>query len=123
VLRVLLIDGDARVRQGLRVQLQLEPGVVVVGEAETDAQAFALAQNLLPDVVIMDVDKPGKFGLDTIRALHHINPCCPLVILSMYDDLASRNNALAAGADTYVGKGSVELFRDALHDLLVPRRH
>lgn len=122
VLRVLLIDGDPRVRQGLRVQLQLEPGVTVVGEAETGAQALALAESLRPDAVIMDVDMPGMDGLAMTRAFRCLNPCCPVLILSIYDDPARRRSALAAGAQAYVGKRSVDLFRDALQELIAAKQ-
>jgi DNA-binding NarL/FixJ family response regulator len=118
VVRVLLVDGDPRVREGLRVQLQLEPGVSIVGEADTATDALAFAQEMCPDVVIIDVDQPDMDGIALTREFNRLSPCSRIIILSIYDDAARRSVALAAGAHAFVGKGSVEFFRNAFHEMV-----
>ena len=118
MVRVLLVDGDPRVREGLRVQLQLEPGVRIVGEADSAPQALAYARETCPDVVIIDVDQPGMDAIALTKEFSRLLPCSQILILSIYDDDARRSLAMAAGAHAFVGKGSVEFFRDAFHEMM-----
>ena len=65
-LRVLIVDDEAPAREGLRLRLQREPGVTVVGEAESAAQANALIASLSPDLVLVDVEMPGATGFSVV---------------------------------------------------------
>ena len=107
-IRVLLVDDQPAVRQGLRIRLVLEPDVEVVGEAGDGAGAISLAQSLRPDVILMDVKMPGMDGISTVRTLRALAPESAVVILSLYDDASTRAGAEEAGAAAFVAKHEVE---------------
>ena len=107
-IRVLLVDDQPAVRQGLRIRLVLEPDVEVVGEAGDGAGAISLAQSLRPDVILMDVRMPGMDGISTVRTLRAVAPESAAVILSLYDDARTRARAEEAGAAAFVAKHKVE---------------
>jgi DNA-binding NarL/FixJ family response regulator len=107
-IRVLLVDDQPAVRQGLRIRLVLEPDVEVVGEAGDGAGAISLAQSLRPDVILMDVRMPGMDGISAVRTLHAVAPESAVVILSLYDDASTRARAEEAGATAFVAKHQVE---------------
>ena len=104
-IRVLLADDHSVVRFGLRSLLELS-GMEVVGEAVNGREAIRLAQELEPDVVIMDVTMPGLNGVDATETLRE---CCPetrVVILSMHSSSEHVHRAFVAGASAYLLKGS-----------------
>jgi two-component system response regulator NreC len=102
--RVLLVDDHAVLRAGLRLLLDAEVDIEVVGEAEDGRQALQLVQELNPDVVILDLTMPGLGGLDTLRSLHKLSPACRVLVLTMHKDEGYLRRALAAGAMGYVLK-------------------
>jgi DNA-binding NarL/FixJ family response regulator len=107
--RVLLVDGEARVRDGLRMWLALQPDVAVVGEARDGAEALALARALDPDVVVLDLMvldllMPEAGGPNAIKALGAVAPRSAVVVLGLRDDAVTRARARAAGAHAFVGK-------------------
>jgi len=104
MITVLLVDDQSIVRQGLRMQLALEPDLKVVGEAENGEEALAVAMQLQPDVVLMDVELPLVDGIRTTAKLRTAAPKSAVVILSLYDDARTRVEAEAAGAVAFVGK-------------------
>ena len=108
-IRVLLVDDQPAVRQGLRIRLVLEPDVEVVGEAGDGAGAISLAQSLRPDVILMDVRMPGMDGISAVRTLRAVAPESAVVILSLYDDASTRAGAEEAGAAAFVAKHQVEV--------------
>ncbi len=103
-LTLLLIDDEAIVRQGLRMRLNREPGITIVGEASTGAQALQQAQLLQPDVILMDFKLPDTDGIAVTSTLQAPHRTCAVIILSLQDDGATRARALAAGAVAFVGK-------------------
>ncbi len=103
-IRLLLVDDEARVRQGLRMCMAGEPDFEVIGEADEGAEAVELAAALQPDVVVMDVRMRGLDGIGATRNLQDLLPGTRVVILSMHDDLNTRRAAQAAGACAFVGK-------------------
>ena len=107
-IRVLLVDDQPAVRQGLRIRLVLEPDVEVVGEAGDGAGAISLAESLRPDVILMDVRLPGMDGISVVRTLRAVAPESAVVILSLYDDAKTRARAQEAGAAAFVAKHKVE---------------
>lgn len=101
---VLLVDDRPTVRRGLRMWLEIEPEVSVVGEAADGEEAVSLAEKLRPDVVLMDVKMPGVDGIEATRKLQAVDPCIAVVILSLYDDTDTRARARNAGAAAFVAK-------------------
>jgi len=111
-IRLLLVDDEARVRQGLRMCMASEPDFEVIGEADEGTGAVELAAALQPDVVVMDVRMRGLDGIGATRCLKTSLPGARVVILSMHDDVGTRAEARAAGASAFVGKqeGIARLF-------------
>jgi DNA-binding NarL/FixJ family response regulator len=103
--RVLLADDHAVVRYGLRALLELS-GMEVVGEAGEGREALRLAEELTPDVAILDLTMPGLNGIDATAELRSRCPECRIVILSMHADSEHVHRAFAAGASAYLLKGS-----------------
>jgi DNA-binding NarL/FixJ family response regulator len=107
-MRVLLVDDQPQVRRGLRMRLELEPDVEIAGEVGDGAAAIARATEIQPDIVLMDVEMPGMDGISATRALRAVAPHSAVVILTLYDDAATRARAKEAGASAFVGKHQVE---------------
>jgi DNA-binding NarL/FixJ family response regulator len=105
-LRVLLADDHPVFLGGLRALLESTPGIEVVGQAVTGAQAVTLAADCLPDVVVMDIQMPGLNGIDATRRIVARSPHIGVLILTMFDDDESVFAAMRAGARGYLLKGS-----------------
>lgn len=103
----MLVDDQASVRQGLRMRLQLEPDIEVVGEA-ADGRVLALVEELSPDVVLMDVAMPVMDGIAATAALGVAAPGVAVIVLSLRDDAETRERAEAAGAVGFVAKHEPE---------------
>lgn len=104
MIKVLLVDDQAHIRQGLRMRLDMEPDMVVVGEAAGGKEALALAERLRPGVIVMDVEMAGLDGITATSRLRHICPSCAVVILTMHGGAAVRQLALEAGAVAFIEK-------------------
>lgn len=104
MIRLLLVDDQSVVRRALRGRFQLEPDLEVIGEASTGKEALSLAQTLLPDVVLMDIQMPGMDGIEATTALRRMVPRSVVVILSIHDDAQTRERAQTAGAVACVEK-------------------
>jgi len=104
MIRLLLVDDQPAVLRGLRLRFQLEPDMQVVGEASTGREAFVLAQTLMPDVVLMDIEMPDMDGIETAAALVTVVPQSAVVILSIHTDRQTRMRVQAAGAVAFVEK-------------------
>jgi DNA-binding NarL/FixJ family response regulator len=102
--RVLIVDDHEVVRLGLRSLLEQQPTMEVVGEAATAAEAVALAESLLPDVVLMDIRLPGVSGVEACRQIKARNPRVRVLILTSYADGQLLTDAIVAGADGYILK-------------------
>jgi two-component system, NarL family, response regulator NreC len=105
---VLLADDHAVVRKGLRFLLDESDYVQVVGEASDGRQAITLAQQLRPNLVIIDIQMPMLNGIDASAQIVKDNPGTAVIILSMYSDESYILRALNAGAKGYLLKDSVE---------------
>ncbi|MDE3067993.1 MAG: response regulator transcription factor [Verrucomicrobiota bacterium] len=103
-IRVLLADDHTVVRQGLRVLLEAESDIVVVGEAETGRQAVQQAKKLVPDVVVMDIAMPNLNGLEATRQIVKEVPSAKLLVLSSYNDDEYVHQVTEAGATGYLLK-------------------
>ena len=102
--RILVVDDHAVLREGLRAQISREPDLSVCGEARTAAEALTVAQELLPDLVLADINLPGRNGLELIRDLRSVLPDLAILVLSMHDESLFAERALRAGAHGYVSK-------------------
>ncbi|HLZ54417.1 MAG TPA: response regulator transcription factor [Verrucomicrobiae bacterium] len=103
-IRVLLADDHTVVRQGLRVLLEAESDIAVVGEAETGRQAVQLARKLAPDVIVMDIAMPNLNGLEATRQITREVPATRLLVLSSYNDDEYVHQVTEAGASGYLLK-------------------
>jgi len=104
-IRVLLADDHIVVRQGLRALLAAEPDMEVVAEAGDGMTATRLAQELAPDVVVMDAAMPGMNGVAATREIAAKAPAAKIVALTMHTDRRFVREMLRAGACGYVQKG------------------
>jgi DNA-binding NarL/FixJ family response regulator len=102
--RVLIVDDHPIVRQGLRRMLELEPDLMVCGEAQTEKEARDAIRELSPDVVIVDISLGRGDGLELVRDVHAQRPDLPMLVLSMHDELIYAERLLAAGASGYIMK-------------------
>jgi len=102
--RLLLVDDHPIVRTGLRMLFQSEPGLVVVGEADSGAAALKAAEQLHPDVVIMDVAMPDMNGIEATRRIKANNPETAVLALTMHEDEQYFFAMLNAGASGYIPK-------------------
>ena len=108
LIRVLVVDDHAVLRAGLRLLLDAESDMTVVGEASTGAEAVERAKTLDPDVVLMDLRMPGLGGVDATRYLKREVPETKVLILTMYDDAGSLRQVLRAGASGYILKKATD---------------
>jgi len=106
VTRILVADDHPAFRTGLQQMLQDVPDLTVVGEAETGAEAIELAQQLAPDVVVMDLRMPEVDGIEATRRLQQVAPSAAVIVLTMFEDDDSVYAAMRAGALGYLLKGS-----------------
>ena len=104
MIRLLIVDDQPAVRQGLRMRLGAEPDLEVVGEAADGEVALSSAQALCPDVVLMDVEMPHMDGIAATDTLRKLCPSTAVIVLSMYDDASTQERAERAGATAFVPK-------------------
>ena len=113
MIRVLVVDDQAIVREGLVSMLVPEPDISVIGEAQDGDEALQRAIALTPDIVLMDVRMPHTDGLTALFEIKRALPACAVIMVTLYDDPAYLMRAVANGAAGYVLKDSsrVELLR------------
>jgi two-component system, NarL family, response regulator NreC len=108
VIKVVLVDDHAVVRSGLRLLLDAEDDMEVVGEAGNAKDAVFRARALKPDVILLDVVMPGESGIEALPKLLKESPATNVLVLSMQDDPSYVREAFAAGASGYVLKEAVD---------------
>jgi DNA-binding NarL/FixJ family response regulator len=112
-LQLLIADDSEPFRAGLEALMASLDGMVVVGSATDGDEAIALALDLQPDVVLMDLNMPGRNGIEATRAIVSAAPHIAVLILTMHEDDESVFAAVQAGARGYLVKGArhAELLR------------
>ena len=105
---IVLADDHQVVRSGLRLLLQGEEGMHVVGEAGDVESTLALIETRRPDVLVLDLNMPGRPSLPAISEVHAHSPNTATVVLTMQNDIAFAREALQAGASGYVLKEAAD---------------
>jgi len=104
MIRVLLVDDQTLIRQGIRLLLEIEPDIQVVGQAADGRAALEQVDALHPDVVLMDVRMPGMDGVTATRSLSANHPEVKVIILTTFEDDETVFEGLKAGARGYLLK-------------------
>ena len=107
-IRVLIVDDHAIVRAGLRMLINPQPDMEVMGEAADGHEALCQARAANPDVLTLDLTMPGGGGLKTMERLRQACPQTRVLVLTMHEDPSYLRAALAAGASGYVAKSAVD---------------
>jgi NarL family two-component system response regulator LiaR len=103
--RVLIADDHPLFRQSVRTILKNEPDFEVVGEAANGAEAVKMAEELSPDIVLMDITMPELSGLEATRQIKARHPEIAVLVLTIHDDEQHAVDILEAGAAGYLTKG------------------
>ncbi|HEY72955.1 MAG: DNA-binding response regulator [Chloroflexi bacterium] len=103
-IKVMIVDDHPVFRQGLRNILAAHEDLSIVGEASDGGEAVKLAQELLPDVVMMDINLPTLNGLQATRELQRLCPQVNIIMLTAYDDKEQIYHAIRSGASAYHAK-------------------
>ena len=123
MITLLLVDDHPGARRVVRTRVELEPDLLVVGEAADALTGLALAEQLAPDVVLMDLKLPGMNGIEATVALRRRTPASVVVLFTLYDNPRSWTDAQAAGAAACVGKYEpIEVLLRAIRRVVGNRR-
>jgi DNA-binding NarL/FixJ family response regulator len=104
ILRVMVVDDHALFRRGLEMVLAQEPDLELVGEASDGEEAIKRAEELVPDVVLMDVRMPKRSGIEAAGEIRDLLPHVKILMLTISDDEADLYEAIKAGASGYLLK-------------------
>ena len=105
-LRIVLVEDQALVRAGVRKVLEGEPDMVVVGEASDGSEMTKLLREVEADVVVLDLNMPGRDGFEALRDLHMADLAVKVLVLSLHDDPQYVGRAVREGAHGYLLKDS-----------------
>jgi two-component system response regulator NreC len=103
-IRIVLVDDHEVLRAGLRMLLESQPDMVVVGESSSGADAESICREWVPDVVLMDITMPGKDGIQVTRELMQALPGIKVIALTMHEEPEYLKQVMAAGGVGYVVK-------------------
>ncbi len=106
--RVLIVDDHAFIRRGVQTILHSYPEWEFCGEAENGKEAIRLADELKPEVIIMDVSMPGLNGIEATRAIRKAQPDVKIVLLTLHESAELLRSAFRAGARGYLLKTDAE---------------
>jgi DNA-binding NarL/FixJ family response regulator len=125
--RLMLVEGQAAIRFGLRMWLKLAPDVEIIGESGDGLTALTQASLLQPDVIVTEVEAIGMDGIELVKTLRRVSPDSAIVILSLRDDAVTREHAKSAGVAAFVSKHEygerlLPAIRRAVHGRAEPPR-
>ncbi|MFC4304962.1 response regulator [Cohnella boryungensis] len=103
-IRVLLADDHRHAREGMRAIVSSLPEFIVTGEASSGEEALRLAGELLPDMILMDINMPGMGGLEAVKEIKCAYPAVKIIIVTVSDDVSHLFEALKKGAQGYLLK-------------------
>lgn len=106
LVRVVLVDDHAVVREGYRRMLERTQDIVVIAEAGTGEEAYRVICELKPDVAVLDISLPGIGGIEVVRRVLAREPEQKILVFSMHEDTVFSSRALQAGARGYVTKSA-----------------
>jgi DNA-binding NarL/FixJ family response regulator len=122
--RVLILDDHPIVRQGIKRMINVEPDMIIVGEAQDEAEARRLVRELLPDAVIVDLSLAQGDGFNVVRDVSAHFPDIRILVLSMHDEAIYAERLLAEGASGYIMKqAATEQLVKALRSVLRGERY
>lgn len=101
---ILIVDDNAFIRAGLRELFNREADFEVCGEAENGKEAIAKAEQLRPDLIVLDLSMPVMSGFDAARVLKRLMPSVPLIMYSAFGDVAAEHQAHIIGVSEVVSK-------------------
>ena len=102
--RLIIIDDHPLFRKGLRDLLTMEPSLQLVGEAASGEEGLQRIGELIPDMVLLDINMKGMGGIEILKRIKAKNPHCSVVMLTVSDDSHDISSAIKAGADGYLLK-------------------
>ncbi len=105
---ILIVDDHAMVRKGLRMALESQADLTVVGEAGTVHEAIEVATRLRPQIITLDLTMPGPSGVASVERLRAAVPTARIIVVTMHDDPAYVRSAIAMGAAGYVNKSAAD---------------
>jgi DNA-binding NarL/FixJ family response regulator len=103
-IRVLLADDHRHAREGMRAIVSSLPEFVITGEASSGEEALRLAGELLPDMILMDINMPGMGGLEAVKEIKSAYPAVKIIMVTVSDDVSHLFEALKKGAQGYLLK-------------------
>jgi two-component system, NarL family, response regulator DesR len=119
MIRVMLAEDQPMMRGALALLLGMEDDIEVVAQVEAGDQALAAALDTTPDIALLDIEMPGRSGLDVAADLHTRLPACKVLILTTFGRPGYLRRAMAAGASGFLVKdGPVEELADAIRKVM-----
>jgi DNA-binding NarL/FixJ family response regulator len=106
MIKLMLVDDHAMLREGLRSKFEQCNDIDVVGEAEDGETLLEMLSSLKPDVIILDIKLPDANGISLIKQVKEVHPYCKVITLTMFDHVRYALHALECGADGFIVKGS-----------------
>ncbi|WMM26854.1 response regulator transcription factor [Tissierella sp. MB52-C2] len=104
VIRVVIADDHQLIREGIRQILELEDNIVVVGQACNGEEAFSMAEELEPDIILLDINMPKLNGIETLKRIKDMGIKTKIIILTIHEDREYILKTLKLGADGYMLK-------------------
>jgi DNA-binding NarL/FixJ family response regulator len=116
-MKVLVVDDSPAVRRIVRVLFEDDTAFEVCGEAENGREGLEKAQELRPDLIVMDLSMPVMNGMDAARAIRRIMPNVPIVLLTGHSDLLTLTEARSVGISVVVSKTEMAVLVEAAREL------